>query len=296
MDKLELSIRPVSMRGPILSKLAIPENDKDQRSVNETIQWDPAIVETGPIVKQQQSASINVLEPLSKDIDLIGSGDADVCALVQTLKSLNKLGKHERLVLMRALRNVIEDKMETVSTKKVSDSPTKEFGAVKGRSTMNPGVPGFKSSTVRRSSEVSLKENNPPVLMPYPSSAKPLQASKSASSHPPRQRVMCDDPNAFGREVDSFESWYADQQLATFMKKYPLTGKKAGETAKKPPAKKRVVLPSTVGGPVEVRHAAAIQQRLEFLLFKDKEKKALERRKNSFRNLQDGSCYKTEEE
>lgn len=269
------------------SSMHATEESAIARSPHKSVQWDPAIIETGPIVERgSPSKRIVNTKSVEKEAgldyeDMVGS------ALFHTLRSLNKLEKHERQCLMEALRNVVEDHNEENQPKKFLDMAKVGDIPVQNVSTLNPTDPEFELLRIGKPLTIDKKEN---IQRPSKQGANPTklsEASVAASQPPQRKRVMYDDPREFGREVDAFESWYADKQLEMFVKKYPMTGKKAEDLPYKPQAapKKRVGL-SVLGGiaGAGVRHAAAIQHRLELLLYREKEKKAMQRRENSFKN------------
>jgi hypothetical protein len=287
--------------------------------------------------------------------------DLEIEDYIETIKQLRKLDiaklekllqelKQEELaaVAVAHKENIAPSAVSALSQshKPISIKPTPT-------PTLNPRVPDFQSKF--RQLSVIPPLSLPASAIPVPPTAKSLEPTKATSpSHSisteppaastapaeasraptdppkkPRKRAILDDPSAPGRQVAAFETWYAERQLIEFMKKYPLTGKKAD--AKPPVAEKKAgpelsdkgpeeKVGATAGnvvemigvkagpdmagkdvaaralkevalkvgvkkrkemltrGPVAGRHAAMIQQRLEFLLWKEKEKKALERR------------------
>jgi hypothetical protein len=108
--------------------------------------------------------------------------------------------------------------------------------------------------------------------------APPAAPLSTAAPFTKPKRVICDDHSLPGREAKAHEQWYADKQLAEFMKKYPMTGQKAPSVKAQAKVERNPhEMVMAHGSLAAGRHAAMIQQRLEFLLWRAKEKKAEER-------------------
>jgi hypothetical protein len=185
------------------------------------------------------------------------------------------------------------------------------------------------SKTTRLQEDIAYNKNFKPELNAGSQYAK-METTKGRASNP-----VIDDPRDCGREVDAFQPWYAELQLAEFTKKYPLTGRKAGEITAEELAATKIVQQNPVQSLVQFRpypqayirevnsqarrtqemkenqnttkeksfqeacrrggirgnatigvsgkvvtgpasrHAAVIQQRLEYLLLKEKERKVV---------------------
>jgi hypothetical protein len=117
--------------------------------------------------------------------------------------------------------------------------------------------------------------SSPPAPIGKP--AQPIQPAQSIQK-PAKKWIVWDDPEVKGREVTSFENWYAKMQLEEFTRKYPMTGQKAVVLPKKKvilPGSKHDALHRRTDKWVEETEAARIQRTLEELLLKKKEAKAM---------------------
>lgn len=95
-----------------------------------------------------------------------------------------------------------------------------------------------------------------------------------------KKRVIWDNPDADGREAVMLSQRFAAEYLEGFMKKYPLTGQKAAVMPKK--RLEDLPIAKDVGNTLKITkmqtNAAEIQQKLEVLLLKKKEAKAIKTR------------------
>jgi hypothetical protein len=279
------------MRAEVRPSLSLPnrrmKTETNKRVTYKTVRWDPAIVVIGPPAQLTPEKPIPVIETqLVNKIDTtpINSKGLDPGECLNSIKVWSKSDRETMENLLRALRE-LDSKSEAANPENEFKTPSpKEQITITTVRSLDPRVPDFQPLqspkeiawllkrppphriAPEKEEEVILDENVPP---------QPRTGVASPRKNTGRKPTICDDHRAFGREVDSFEQWYADKQLMEFMKRYPMTGKKVSPKKKLPARRRSDVMASS--GPTAGRNAAVIQQRLEFLLWKNKEKKAIEK-------------------
>lgn len=256
------------------------------------VRWDPAIVATGPIITEKPTKfdkSIKAAEVKLKVLNVketVRQGGANRLEITEAVKAIKKWTKDDTAKLKRvlqALKDLGFDDEEANAQQLLSKSGKEVDVVLTKVKSLNPRVPEFESSACSKklaspgnqSQEHSVSKGYH-LIDPLKENV-PMQQSLGISSSGPataRKRTICDDYREHGRTVAAFDHWYAEKQLLEFMKKYPMTGKKAPVIQKQASVRQNQH-EMVKTGPTSGRHAAMIQQRLEFLLWKAKEKEAM---------------------
>ena len=248
-------------------------------SINKTVRFDPAIISLGsekPIVKPDANSlacsESAIQKHESEPNDHGGSG------LKESLQAILLLKKHERAKLRELLDSI----------SKIEESPPNVQSATTGRG-LNPRAPEFYGSVKppHRSKAINdfgyswqmmhvqpppNRPTLPPIWMraskPIDLLAQPVSfiAPTIRKSQPYRRRFPIVSPfpttqDGHGREATPVGSDWNKSILEKFEAKYPLTGKV------------KAVMPEESKG----RLAAAIQQRLEYLLMEERDKKGVKK-------------------
>ena len=233
-----------------------------------SVTWDPAIT----FVEPQPAIQRDLVDRPTSGIELKDC--------IQTIVSLKKNDRHKLHRLLDALAKMDGDQTNVQAASAIKKGP------------LNPKAPEFWTTSCFRNHTISEKlndENSWPkvdtldtpdaMLQPVWTSAPPLVQTSSTSStddfrpksfpmQPVNRRYVQNVRKSdlhqvgcgSGREAKSIDPTWANSILETFTARYPLTGHL------------KMASPSESKG----RLAAAIQQRLEFLLLQEKERKAFD--------------------
>jgi hypothetical protein len=224
-----------------------------EKPTAKSVRWDPAIIPHSP----ESTRFVGSKPAIQKghEIALIqGMGLRDC---LQTILSLKKNDRHKLCGFLDALAQID------------GDNPNVQAGSTtegKGKGPLNPKAPEFRTiSPVRHHIHPeNLNDQNAWFTLDTPGTSLPIQPVGRLFVQNMRMNDIHQGDDGQGREAKSIDPTWANSILEKFTTKYPLTGKLKAAT------------PSEAKG----RLAAAIQQRLEYLLLQEKEKKALRGREN----------------
>jgi len=263
---------------------------------------------------EKTSASKN-LERLFENKNDKWEADANLDSLVKTFRQWKKGDKKKLDILLKALREIeMDSETETADSRTKKQEKSK---AISKPAVLDPRVPEFNPSHLKENG-VSMGRQQPqsqatpelaqmPVRPMIEKSMLPLQervlqpilndpAIVEIKDHSPvksdipsgsgcdaqiaKKRIIWDNPADGGREAVMLSQRFALEYLEGFMKKYPLTGQKAAVLPKKRLEDMPIVkeIGSTAKMAKMESDAADIQQKLEMLLLKKKEGKAVKRR------------------
>lgn len=248
---------------------------------DESVRWDPAVIAAGPIIQQKpkESETKKSDEEQVRNRDRNISGNDEIQACAETIRAWRKNDRKKIAQLLKALKESDFTDDENEISRKVTEPQSRVY--ITEIQSLDPRVPEFKSHKSIKT-ETGMKFSTPHPLTEKPhfelswlkENTRPTPIAVCHKNKAPKKRVVIDDDsNPWCREVDFSSQWYSRMQLEEFMKKYPLTGQKAPLAQRKVSGSQTVNLQPMAKG----RHAAAIQQRLEFLLLQEKERKAAAR-------------------
>jgi len=275
-----------------------------------SVKWDPAVVSYGPITSAKPPGTERIVESLQAITESVSIITKQADELEDYVNTVVQWKKPERQKLQRLL-----DALEEIDThanpvpKPDSDNASSKSKATSNNAhskSLNPCAPVFRDIITMRSqissqkpdvhrglTTLTIPRRRPRIAhdphrglqsptwirtsIPLPvrkpltqqfSSNPPATFSRPNASNPqPQANPQCPIvwpaipiENEHGRVAQTIEPAWAEAILEKFISKYPMTGKVKSAS------------PATAQG----RHAAAIQQRLEYLLMQEKEKKALE--------------------
>jgi hypothetical protein len=252
---------PENFESRIRSALRPRANNSNAPNIKH-VKWDPAIVSISvsprqlPLRKQVQNT------PSFPKKENIGFDDC-----IKSIASLKK-GDRGRLQSFLEALSKIEDGSNEDENVAIVESERKSACA----KSLNPQAPVFTDLTSRKvktyvpSGKLKLSKLSQTIIVESKSRSKtlelidpPYEGSDIKKFYPSAPVLYLEDD--YGRTAHAMNRDWANDLLERFLKRYPLTG-----TRYTPPI-------VTVVAP-EGRYAAAIQQRLEFLILMEKEKKA----------------------
>jgi hypothetical protein len=268
------------IRYPDISSAFSPPTRQPSHGVSKPVQWDPAVISAGPIIQleaKEPRPELPAKELVQKVDQNLKANDKEIQDCMETIKAWKRNDRRKVAQLLKAVRELDSSDDEKECPGGVRAGPQNKVYITEIQS-LDPRVPEFKScraySGTNFSSTYPLAEKlhtEPLTLKENMRLLQPTPITLSHRSKVPKKRIVIDDDsNPWCREVDFSSQWYSRMQLDEFMKKYPLTGQKAPAAQRKVPASRKANPQPVAKG----RHAAVIQQRLEFLLLKEKERKA----------------------
>ena len=307
LDNYRDSATPHHSRGGLEStnQSAISSAGKTRNDTVKSVKWDPSIVVFGPASSKTLPGTekiVKSLQAITESVSMITKQADELEDYVNTVVGWSKPERQKIQKLLDALRELDSEVGKPVSEN--ASSKPKATSTNASSKPLNPCAPVFRDFTTVRSqvskqkscllqelSTLTIPRRRPrtPLDDPHCDLQSPIR-TRTSIPHPIRTPVTQQFsmnplgsfiPNAaklqlhaeptgqvglpaipsedeHGRVAQAIDPDWANSILEKFIAKYPLTGKlKAGPRA-------------TPQG----RHAAMLQQSIEFLLMKEKEKKA----------------------
>lgn len=224
---------------------SLPHRHPSPEKPTKSVKWDPAIIScrsTPPPITESKPTTHNGQDAV---------GLKDCLQNFQAILSLKKSDRVKLRGLLEALSKIDGDR----------DSSIVQAGSTNAKKgSLNPLATEFRATLSLRNQNRSKNLSDRNRWMPEPiwiRTSKPINLLRQPFVQKiPTIEIQHEVEYGHGREAKTLDPAWAKSVLEKFTAKYPLTGTVQPELAKG-------------------RMAAAIQQRLEYLLFQKKEKKAL---------------------